>query len=184
VRPLYAKTSVPNLDIDNEIFALDSTSVSIYLMDKAYVDFEALCRMQTIGAFFVTRTKDTMKYEVVEQNYNIDETCGLRSDKTVVLTSAKSKKLYPEKWIKQNPTIKKFWGHSQNAVSIQLWVAIIAYLLVAYLKHTLKCDLSVYQIMQILSVSAFDRTPIRKLLTNFKSNQNVKELQYTLFDKC
>jgi transposase len=160
---------------------------AIYLMDKAYVDFEALYHIQTIGAFFVTRAKDTMRYEVVEQNYNIDETCGLRSDKTIVLTIAKSKKLYPEKlrlvefydlendellvfltnnfevtalevanlyknrwqievffkWIKQNLTIKKFWGHSQNAVSIQLWVAIIAYLLIAYFKHTLKCDLSV-----------------------------------------
>ncbi len=284
VRPLYAMTSVPNLNIDNEIFALDSTSIScsinlmnwaegkysrgsvkmhtlidlrgsiptfihitdgkyhdsnaldvisfqpdaIYLMDKAYVDFEALYRIQTIGAFFVTRAKDSMRYEVVEQNYNIDETCGLRSDKNVVLTIAKSKKLYPEKlrlvefydhendellvfltnnfevtaleianlyknrwqievffkWIKQNLTIKKFWGNSQNAVCIQLWIAIIAYLLLAYIKHTIKCELSVYEIMQILGVSAFDRTPIRELLTDFKSNQNVKELQYSLFDNC
>ena len=47
-----------------------------------------------------------------------------------------------------------------------------------------KCDLSVYEIMQILGVSAFDKTQIRELLTDFKSNQNVKELQYSLFDNC
>ena len=45
---------------------------------------------------FVTRAKDTMRYEVVEQNFNIDETTGLRTDKTIRLTVAKSKKLYPE----------------------------------------------------------------------------------------
>ena len=86
------------------------------------------------------------------------------------------------KWIKQNLTIKKLWGCSENAVRIQLWIAIIAYLLVAYIKHALRSDLSIYEIMQIVGVSAFDKTPIRELLTDFQSNQNVKELQYNLFD--
>jgi IS4 transposase len=197
-------------------------------MDKAYVDFEALYRMQNIGAFFVTRAKETMRYRVVEQNFNIDQITGLRSDRTVLLTVAKSKKFYPEKlrlvefydqendemlvfltnnfeitalevanlyrnrwqievffkWIKQNLTIKKFGGYSENAVRMQLWIAIIAYLLVAYIKHALKSDLSIYEIIQILGVSAFDRTLIRELLTDFQSNQNVKELQYSLFDNC
>jgi hypothetical protein len=66
-------------------------------MDKAYVDFEALYHIQSVDAFFVTRTKDTMRYEVVAQNYNIDETTGIRNDKTVLLTITKSKKLYPKK---------------------------------------------------------------------------------------
>ena len=69
---------------------------AIYLMDKAYVDFEALYRLNKCESFFVTRAKSTMKYDVIEQNYNIDETTGLRTDKTIVLTVAKSKKLYPE----------------------------------------------------------------------------------------
>jgi IS4 transposase len=201
---------------------------AIYLMDKAYVDFEALYRMQNAGAFFVTRAKETMRCQVFEQNYNLDETTGLRSDKAVLLTIPKSKKLYPEKlrlveyydmengellvfltnnfeitalevadlyknrwqievffkWIKQNLTIKKFWGCSENAVRIQIWAAIIAYLLVAHIKHSLKSDLSIYEIMQIVGVSAFDKTPIRELLTDFQSNQNVKELQYNLFSNC
>ncbi len=166
-----------------------------------------------------------MKYEVIEQNFNIDQTTVLRTDKTVVLTIKKSKKLYQDKlrlieyydaekdlhgflsnnfevsaleiarlyknrwqievffkWIKQNLVIKKLWGHSQNAVKIHIWTAICAYLIVAYLKHILKSNYSIYGIMQILSVSAFDKTPIRDLLTITQVNQNVKELQYNLFD--
>ena len=66
-------------------------------MDKAYVDFEALHRIQMEDAYFVTRAKSPLKYEVIEQNFNMDQTTGLRADKTVVLTVAKSKKLYPDK---------------------------------------------------------------------------------------
>ena len=88
------------------------------------------------------------------------------------------------KWIKQNLTIKKFGGYSENAVRIQLWVAIIAYPLIAYAKHTLKSDYSIYEIMQILGVSAFDKTSIRELLTDCQIIQNVKELQYDLSNNC
>lgn len=133
VRPLYADFPVPNMDIDNEVFALDSTTISlsinlftwaegkysrgavkvhtllnlrgsipefilitdgkyhdsnaldvivpepdaIYLMDKAYVDFAALYRIHKAGAYFVTRAKSPLKYEIIEQNFNIDETTGL-----------------------------------------------------------------------------------------------------------
>jgi hypothetical protein len=70
---------------------------AIYLMDKAYVDFEALFRINNAGAFFVTRAKTTLRYSVIEQNFNIDQTTGLRTNKIIVLTVAKSKKLYPEK---------------------------------------------------------------------------------------
>jgi hypothetical protein len=49
------------------------------------------------GAFFVTRSKENMRCDVVEQNFNIDKTTGLRTDKTVVLTVVKSKKLFLEK---------------------------------------------------------------------------------------
>jgi len=86
------------------------------------------------------------------------------------------------KWIKQNLVIKKLWGHSQNAVKIHIWTAIGAYLIVAYVKHALKSNYSIYEIMQILSVSTFDKTPIRDLLKMPQVNQNVKELQYDLFD--
>lgn len=282
VRPLYAKSSIPNLEIDNEVFALDSTTIScsinlltwaegkysrgavkvhtlldlrgsipsfihitdgkyhdsnaldeivpipnaVYVMDKAYLDFAALCRIQDEGSYFVTRAKKSLKYSILEQNYNINENTGLRADKTIVLTVKKSKTLYPEnlrlvefydeetdnyltfltnnfeltpleiaylyknrwqietffKWIKQNLRIKRFWGYSPNAVKIHIWVAICTYLTVAQIKHSLKSELTIYEIIQILSISAFDKTSIDELINDFQINQNVKEYQYSLFD--
>ncbi len=282
VGPLYAENNIPRVNIDNDVFALDSTTISlsiklfawakgkcsrgaikvhtlldlrgsipnfilvtdgkyhdsnvldlmpfssdaIYLMDKAYINFEALYRMQLANAYFVTRAKSNLRYEVVAKNFNIDEATGLRTDKTVVLTGYKSKMLYPKqlrlvefydcendillaflsnnfevsaleianlyknrwqievffKWIKQNLTIKKLWGHSENAVKIHIWVAISTYLIVAYIKYALKSTLSIYEIMQILGISVFDKTPITELLTEFQVNQNVNELKYNLFD--
>jgi hypothetical protein len=72
------------------------------------------------------------------------------------------------------------WGHSENAVNIHVWVAICTYLIVAYAKHSLKSDLSIYEIMQILGISSFDKSPLRELLTQVQANQNVKE-QLNLF---
>jgi len=283
IRPLYQHSEISNIGLDNEIFALDSTSIScsinlltwaegkysrgavkvhtlldlrgsipafilvtdgkyhdsnvldvmnfvpnaIYLMDKAYVDFEALYKIHLINAFFVTRAKSSMKYTIIEQNFNIDQNTGLRADKTVELTVVKSRKLYPEKirlveyydsqndnylifmtnnfevtaleiaylyknrwqietffkWIKQNLSIKKFWGHSTNAVKTHIWIAICTYLIVAYVKKKVKSELSIYQVMQILSISAFDKTPISQLLDGFQINQNVNELQFNLFNE-
>jgi hypothetical protein len=280
VRPMYASEPIPNVDIENEVFALDSTTISlslklfswapgkysrgavkihtlldlrgsipsfilitdgkyhdsnvldilkpipdaVYIMDKAYIDFKALYHMHELGAFFISRAKSTMDYSVVEHNYNIDESTGLRSDKIIELNGTKSKQLYPEplrlvefyddenetiltfltnnldvsalevanlyrnrwqievffKWIKQNLTIKSLWGHSENAVNIHIWVAISTYLIVAKVKHELKSNLSIYEIMQILSISVFDKTSLKELLTEFQIKQNVKE-QRNLF---
>ena len=279
VRPLYANCSIPEVDVDNDVFALDSTTISlsiklfnwargkysrgaikvhtlldlrgsiptfiyitdgkyhdsnildilvplpgaIYLMDKAYIDFAALYSMHKAGSLFVTRAKVTLDYDVLESNLNIDEQTGLRSDKMIKLRGPKSKQLYPEilriieyyddekdillvfltnnfivsaleiarlyrnrwqievffRWIKQNLNIKKLWGHSENAVNLHIWVAICTYLTVAYIKRQLNSQLSIYEIMQILSISAFDKSPLKELLTGYKVNQNVKE-QYKL----
>jgi len=280
VRPLYSNSPIPNIDIDNDVFALDSTTISlsiklfswaygkytkgaikvhtlldlrgsipififitdgkyhdsnilevivplpdaIYLMDKAYIDFASLYSMHKASAFFVTRAKVSLDYKVIGFNYNIDEKTGLRSDKTIKLKGYKSKQLYPEslrmveyyddekdimlvfltnnfevsaieiahlyrnrwqievffKWIKQNLTIKKLWGHTENAVNIHIWVAICTYLIVAYIKYTLKSNLSIYETMQILGISTFDKTPVKELLTEIQVNQNFKE-QFDLF---
>ena len=280
VRPLYVDNPIPNVDLKNEVFALDSTTISlsiklftwaggkysrgavkihtmldlrgsiptfiyitdgkyhdsnvldeffpqsnaIYLMDKAYIDFAALYRMHNVGAYFVTRAKASQDYVVTECNFNIDEKSGLRSDRTIKLKGPKSKRLYPEelrmveyyddekdmifffltnnfkvsaieiarlyrnrwkievffKWIKQNLTIKTLWGHSENAVNVHIWVAICTYLTVALVKHKIKSTLSIYEIMQILGISSFDKAPIKELLTELQINQNVKE-QYVLF---
>lgn len=64
------------------------------------------------------------------------------------------------RWIKQHLRIKAFYGTSQNAVKTQVWVALSTYLLVAILKKHLGLDLSLYKILQILSISLFEKTPV------------------------
>lgn len=79
------------------------------------------------------------------------------------------------KWIKQHLKIKSFWGTTLNAVKIQVYSAIIAYCLVALIRNKLKVDRSTYEILQILSISLLDKTPVNELLTN-QNYQDVKEL--------
>ena len=71
------------------------------------------------------------------------------------------------KWIKQNLRIKSFYGTSENAVKTQIWIAISVYVLVAILKKELRLPASLYTILQALSVSVFERTPLSQLLTNY-----------------
>ncbi len=85
------------------------------------------------------------------------------------------------KWIKQNLTIKTLWGHSENAVNIHIWVAICTYLIVAYVKYQLKSTLIYLRNNANFRISAFDKTPVKELLTEIQVNQNVKE-QYNLFN--
>jgi hypothetical protein len=77
------------------------------------------------------------------------------------------------KWIKQHLRIKVFYGVSPNAVKTQLWIAIATYVLVAILKKTLKTDASLYTILQILSVSIFENTPILQALSNMDNKDQL-----------
>jgi len=70
------------------------------------------------------------------------------------------------KWIKQHLRIKAFYGTSPNAVRTQLWIAVSVYVLVAIIRKQLKIEASMFTILQILSVSAFDKTPLPQLLAN------------------
>ena len=70
------------------------------------------------------------------------------------------------KWIKQHLKIKKFWGQSENAVKTQIWIAVCTYLIVAIIKRQIHSQKSLYEILQILSISSFDKTPINQLLMN------------------
>jgi len=81
------------------------------------------------------------------------------------------------RWIKQHLKIKSFWGTSENAVKIQIYVAIVTYTLVAIIKSKLNLEKSAYEILQILSFSLIDKTPIIELLINH-NYQDVKELNY------
>jgi hypothetical protein len=101
----------------------------------------------------------------------------------MVTISLEIARLYPNrwqievffKWIKQNLTIKTLWSHSENAVKIHVWIVICTYLIVAQVKYALRSTLSIYEIMQILGISVFDKTPVKELLTELQINQNVKE---------
>ena len=278
VRPLFAKERTPLIDLDETIFALDSTSISVsinlaawasgkysrgavkmhtlldlrgniptfihisdgtwhdsnvmdyikfesnavYTMDKAYVDLTALNKMDSIGAYFVTRAKSVMRYRIIETMDTNED--GILADQLVMLTGHKSSRLYPKplrivqyrdaetneeltfmsnnmdisalnianiyrnrwqievffKWIKQNMTVKRMWGYSENAVRIHLWTAIISYLLMAKIKANLQTEYSITEVARILGVSVLAKTPIRELLAKDQpiiENQNVKELK-------
>jgi len=70
------------------------------------------------------------------------------------------------RWIKQHLRIKAFYGTSENAVQTQLWIAIAVYVLVAIVKKRLQSPLSLFEILQVLSLSLFEKTPLAQLLTN------------------
>ena len=196
---------------------------AIYTMDKAYVDFEALYRMHRGETYFVTRAKDTMRYEVVSTNYNIDDLDGIVGDQVIHLIGYISEKKYPQdlrlvkfydaekdevisfitnnmelgplvianiyrnrwqietffKWIKGNLTVKSLWGYSENAVKIHLWVAISAYLLLAWVKAALKSTLTITEVSKVIEASILSKADIRELLdvpATLTQNQNVNEL--------
>lgn len=72
------------------------------------------------------------------------------------------------KWIKQHLSIESFWGRSANAVKTQICIALCAYLLVAVLKKNLRIDRNTYEILQIFSVSLFDKIPITELISEHR----------------
>jgi len=70
------------------------------------------------------------------------------------------------KWIKQHLRIKKFYGFSENAVKSQIWIAVSVYVLVAIVKKRLDLDASLYRLLQILSVTPFEKMPLQQAFTN------------------
>lgn len=88
------------------------------------------------------------------------------------------------RWIKQHLRIKAFYGTSENAVKTQAWVAVSIYVLVAIVKKQLALDLSLYKILQILSVTVFEKTPILEGFSNFSDEctQVDSRMQLNLFD--
>jgi len=176
---------------------------AFYIMDRGYLDFLRLHRIQVSSAFFVTLAKRNLQ---CKRRYSrpVDKTTGLRCDQTVVLTGVRSHQQYPDplrrigyididsgksfvfltnnfiqpaitipslyrrrwqvelffKWIKQHLRIKSFYGTSPNAVKTQVWIAISIYVLVAIMRKRLKLSHSLYTILQILSLTLFEKMPI------------------------
>jgi hypothetical protein len=163
---------------------------AFYVMDRAYVDFERLYAFTLSSAFFVVRSKSNL---LLERRYShpSDKSTGVRSDQTVILTSIHSAKAYPDalrrvsycdtetgkrllfKWIKQHLRIKAFYGTSENAVKTQIWIAVSVYLLVAIVRKRLRLDSSLYQILQILSLTLFEKTPTSQALQSYESQSKL-----------
>ena len=284
VRPLYSKTAVPEITVDNVLYALDSTTISIsiklatwalgkyskgavkmhtlldlrgsipanihithgrwhdsneldvlepepyafYMIDKAYVDFDALFRFHLAGAYWVSRPKDNMRYEIIGHRTltEADRKASVTGDFIIRLTT-KSVYIYPEpiravcvydeeageeivfitnnfdisasevaclyrhrwdievffKWVKQNIVVKTLWGYSENAVRTHLWVAVIAYLILARIKADYKSPYSVTEVATLVRISALEKISLGELIAKPRDsvnlNQSVKEL--TLF---
>jgi hypothetical protein len=180
---------------------------AFYVMDRGYLDFERLYRLNLAAAFFVTRTKDNVQLQR-RYSHPVQSDTGVRSDQTVVLATVGSYKNYPAplrriryldadqqrffvfltnnfrlpaltiaqlyrarwqvelffKWIKQHLRIKAFFGTSENAVRVQIWIAITVYVLVAIVRKQLGLSTSLYQILQVVSVTIFERVPILRAL--------------------
>jgi len=176
---------------------------AFYVMDRGYIDFQRLFVFTLSSAFFVVRTKSNV---LIQRRYShpVDQSTGVRSDHTVILTSFESASAYPDalrrvsyldkethkrlkfltnnfvlpaftiaqiykcrwqvelffKWIKQHLRIKAFYGTSENAVKTQIWIAVSIYVLVAIVRKRLGLAASLYQTLQILSVTLFEKTPI------------------------
>lgn len=198
-----------------------------YIMDKGYIDFEKLFIIAMVGAYFVTRAKRNLKYNIIHRS-KINTKKGVRSDHIISLKGFYSTKNYPErmrkiryydeenkryfvfltnnfqlradeiamlyknrwkielffKWMKQHLQVKSLWGTSVNAVKIQIYVAMITYLTVVIIKNQLKTKFTNYEVLKIIGISLFDKTPIQELLKqsviqDFKE-QDDKQLKMNL----
>ena len=189
---------------------------AFYVIDRGYIDFERLGRLNEAGSFFVTRAKSNLK---VQRRYShkVDKTTGLICDQIVVLTVFYSRQGFdaplrrikfkdPQsgktlvfltnnfalppltitqlyrcrwqielffKWIKQHLRIKAFFGTTENAVKTQIWIAVSVYVLIAIVKKRLGISASLYEVLQILSLTLFERTPLIQLLTQTDSDSEM-----------
>ena len=108
------------------------------------------------------------------------------------LTAAEVAQLYKHrwkielffKWIKPHLKIKSFWGHSENAVKTQVWIAVCVYVLVAIAKKKFMLQQSLYEILQILSISIFQKMPINQLFqqTQLQYFKELNHNQLNMFD--
>lgn len=208
----------------NFLDILEFEKGAFYIMDRGYLDFERLWKINQAKAFFVIRAKKSISYERMYSG-EVNRSTGLRCDQVIKLKNFYSKKHYPDKlrrikfydaetnryyvyltnnfeieagkiadlykhrwqielffkWIKQHLKIEVFWGYSANAVKTQICIALCAFLLVAIMKKKLDIDRNLYEILQILSVSQFEKTLINTLLSGFDLQNFENQAQKRLF---
>jgi hypothetical protein len=200
---------------------------AFYVMDRGYHDFKRLYRIDSAGAFFVTRARVNTRFRRIYSSPS-DRAAGVVCDQTIAFTGVHAARNYPAqlrriryvdpltkktlvfltnettlppltiaalyksrwqvelffKWIKQHLRIKRFFGRSENAVKTQIWCAIATYVLIAIAKKQLKLDASLYTILQILSVSLFEKSPLLQALSVDTRQDDTSEIanQLNLFE--
>ena len=109
---------------------------------------------------------------------------GLETDRVVQAPRQSLTRQLFFKWIKQHLRIKSFYGTNENAVKTQIWIAVSVYVLVAIVRKRLGLDKSLYQILQILSVTVFEKEPILQVFEASESGCKLFEdpNQLVLFD--
>jgi hypothetical protein len=194
---------------------------AIYILDRAYLDFERLYAIVQASATYIIRAKSNLDCRRL-YSHPVDKQSGLRSDQTIRLNGYYSSLHYPDalrrihffdastqrrfifltnnfqlpaltvaelhrcrwqvelffKWIKQHLRITSFFGTTENAVKTQIWIAISVYVLVAIIKKELKLEMSLYNILQLLSVTIFEKTALKTVLT-----KSTSENSDTIFSK-
>jgi Transposase DDE domain/Domain of unknown function (DUF4372) len=225
--PTFIRISDGKLHDVNVLDDIPIEAGAFYVIDRAYLDFERLYRLTLSAAFFVIRAKENV---ILQRRYShpVDQSTGVRSDQTVILTTIGSATAYPDplrrisyvdaetnkhlvflsnnfdlpaltiaqiykcrwqvelffKWIKQHLRIKAFYGTSENAVKTQIWIAVSVYVLVAIVRKRLGLEASLYQLLQVLSITLFEKTPILRALQACDSQDDLLDPgnQLILFD--
>jgi len=211
--PSFIHVSDGKMHDVNVLDLLIPEPAAIYIMDRAYLDFERLFGLHEAGAFFVTRAKTNTDLRRIYSAPS-DRAQGIICDQTVELSGFYSQKNYPHhlrrirfkdpktgktfifltnlfgpppiticelykarwkvelffKWIKQHLRIKKFYGTSENAVKVQIWTAVSVYVLVAITKKRLDLEPSLYTLLQVFSVTLFEKIPLNKDFLSIKKN--------------
>jgi hypothetical protein len=145
-RPLYVSDPI-GVDLGQGLYALDSTTI-----DSAKVYPDGLRRVSYLDV------ETGKRFKFLTNNFALP-----------ALTIAQIYKARWQvelffKWIKKHLRIKSFYGTSENAVKTQIWIAVSVYVLVVIVRKRLKLEMSLYQILQILSVTLFEKTPILQVL--------------------
>ena len=154
--PTFIHISDGKMHEVNVLDALTPEPGAFYLLDRGYMDVGRLHALHEAGSFFLIRAKritfltnnTTLAPEIMGELYRLRWQVELFF-----------------KWIKQHLRIKAFFGTSENAVKTQIWIAIATYVLIAIVKKRAMLPHSLYELLQILSLTMFETTPINQLLT-------------------
>jgi len=207
--PVFLTITTGKVHDVNLLDAVNLPAGAIVVVDRGYLDFARLYALTQRQCSFVVRAKDNLRYTWIE-SHAVDKITGLRSDQTILLVTAKSKRGYPKrlrrvsfrdaetglylvfltnrfdlpaitiaaiykqrwqielffKWLKQNLSVKHFFGNSLNAVKSQIWVAVCVYLLVIIARKRLALDVSPQIFLNLIEVNMFEKISINHMVTD------------------